>query len=103
MDLSGSSLDVLASTALAGFIFTVSQAYRETAPTLTELRESAGSDFTLQRLVDADVTVGIPVLIAGIVASWLMKSWLPLAILGLAFLAMGGYHHSILSDQPRHP
>lgn len=91
--------DAIAATALAGLLWESTKAYRAACPPLTELRDCPANDPTvLQALVDADITVGIPALLAGIIVSWLMRSWLPIFIVGVAFAATAGYHHSILSD-----
>ena len=91
--------EVLAATALVGLVWSANDAYREACPTLKELRDAPANDpATLQRLIDADITVGIPAIIAGIVASVVMKSFMPVGIVILACLAIAAYHHSILSD-----
>jgi len=91
--------EILAATALVGLVWSANDAYQTACPSLKELREAPANDpETLQRLIDADMTVGIPALIAGAVASFVMKSWLPLVIVIVACVAIGAYHHSILSD-----
>lgn len=93
------NFEVLAATALVGLIFQSITAYRDACPSLQELRDADSNDpKVLQALIDADITIGIPVLIAGAVAAWVMKSFMPLAVILVAFAATAGYHHSILSD-----
>ena len=99
MPESNETLRILAATALIMLIFEGTKAYDSATPDLRELREAPANDpDTLQTLVDADITVGIPVLLAGVVASVVMRSWLPIVVTTVAMLAVGGYHHSILSD-----
>lgn len=99
-EISSSTLDALAATALAGLVWESAKAYRATAPSLPELRDAPANDIDImQRLVDADITVGIPSLIAGAVASWFLRSWWPVVIVVLALGASVWYHHSILSEQ----
>lgn len=100
MDMStgDKSLQVLAATALVGLMFSANDAYTKVSPEVSDLRDAnPGDPIVSARLLDADISVGIPVVLAGVIASWLMKSWLPLGILLLAFVATAGYHHSQLA------
>lgn len=91
--------EILAATALAGLVWEASKAYRAACPPLKELRASTSNHpELLQDLVDADMTVAIPAVIAGAVASYFMRSTWPIAIVILAMVAIAGYHHSILRD-----
>lgn len=91
--------EILAATALVGLVWSFNNAYRDAAPSLKELRDAPANDNdTFQKLIDADITVGIPAVIAGVVASWVMRSWLPIGVVIVACVAVAGYHHSILSD-----
>lgn len=93
------TFEVLAATALAGLVWETTKAYRAAGPTLAELRQAPSNDTALlQRLIDADITVGIPALLAGIVGAVYMRSPWPLVIVALAVIGTAGYHHSILSD-----
>jgi hypothetical protein len=91
--------DAIAATALAGLVWEAAKAYRGSAPSLGDLRAATSNEpQMLQTLIDTDITVGIPVILAGAIASWLMRSWLPIGIVALALIGVAGYHHSILSD-----
>lgn len=96
---SANTLDALAAAALAGLVWESVKAYRAAAPSLADLRDCSANDpRVLQRLVDADITIGIPTVIAGLVASLFLRSVWPLVIVLLAYGATVGYHHSILSE-----
>ena len=91
--------DALAAVGLVSLLLETTKIYRQAAPPLPDLRSAQRNDpYTLQLLVDADITVGIPALAAGALASWLMRSWWPLIIVTVAMIALAGYHHSILYD-----
>ncbi len=91
--------EVLAATALAGLIWEATKAYRATCPPLDTLRAATPNrPDLLQDLVDADITVAIPAVLAGLVAAWFMRSWWPVVIVVVALGATAGYHHSILAD-----
>lgn len=91
--------EILAATALATLVWEASKGYRAACPPLADLRNARSNDpALLQELVDADITVGIPTILAGAVASYFMKSPWPIVIVIVALGAMAGYHHSILSD-----
>jgi hypothetical protein len=93
--------EILAATALAGLVWEATKAYRATCPPLSDLRSAPSNHpMLLQDLIDTDITVGIPALLAGAVASWFMRSWWPVAIVAVALGATAGYHHSILKDTP---
>lgn len=90
---------------LLGFcIWETHRAYRECAPALSELRECpADSDqyYTRrQQLIDADCTVGLVAIGAGLSASYMTKSWQPLILVMATLGAIAWYHHSVLSSQP---
>ena len=94
-----STAEILGATAITALLFESVKVYRSACPDLDDLRVAPANDpATLQRLVDADITIGIPVILAGCIASWIMRSWVPLAVVMLAFGTVAGYHHSILSD-----
>lgn len=91
--------DAIAATALAGLVWESTKVYRDAAPTLKDLRGAPSNHpGLLQELVDTDITVGIPALLAGAIAAYLMRSWLPLGIVAIALIGVAGYHHSILKD-----
>lgn len=97
--MDANTTDALAATALAGLVWEVGKAYRSACPDIPILRESDSNDpKVLQLLVDADFSVGIPALVAGGIASWLMRSWAPVVIVAVALAALSWYHHSILHD-----
>lgn len=76
------------------------EAYRDQAPSLDTLRACRGSNKSgeLQGLIDADITVGIVALIASGGLAVMSRSWWPIILLGIAYVATVGYTHSILSD-----
>ena len=68
--------EILAATALVGLVWSANDAYQNACPSLKELRDAPANDpATLQQLIDADITVGIPAIIAGIVASIAMTTY----------------------------
>lgn len=90
-------------TAAAGIIgvalWQLHEAYAKTAPSMTELRRADGDCVDRrQRLRDADWLCGGLALIAGAAASWLTKSWVPLALVAAGFAWVSGWHHLVLAS-----
>jgi hypothetical protein len=90
---------------LLGFaVWETHKAYREAAPGLAELRKcSTGSgDYYTQRqnLVDADVTIGLVGLGAGIAAAIMTKRLEPLIFIMATLGTVAWYHHSVLGSSP---
>lgn len=76
-------------------------AYTNTAPPLADLRNAArDDDATLLHLLDADATVGAVAGIAGVAASVLTRSWVPVGIVALTYGALVWYHHAALNGAP---
>lgn len=85
--------------ALTGFaVWELQKCYVGMAPTLTELRDANG-DATewRQKLLDADMCTGGLALLAGGVASWLSKSYVPLLVVAAAMLWISFYHRTVLA------
>lgn len=95
MENSGAMFGAAAITGFA--VWELQRAYCEVAPSLSELRDSS-KDATVwrQRLMDADFYTGGLALLAGVTASWLSKSWIPVAVLGLAMVWISYFHHAVL-------
>lgn len=95
-------MDSIAATAAAGIVgvalWELHAAYAKTAPSMTELRrtEGAGVDGR-QRLRDADLMCGGLAVLAGAAASWLTRSWVPIALVAAGFLWVSGWHHWVLA------
>lgn len=88
----------MAGAALIGFaIWELHKAYTSQCPDLRTLRWN-DDPRTLQELVDADISVGIIAVIAGVGGSLVMRSWAPAVIVSLTYVGMVVYRHSILSD-----
>lgn len=85
--------------ALTGFaVWQLVSTYTDMAPSIGDLRGSLHHDTDArQRLMDADMCVGGIALLAGIAATWLSKSWVPLALVVGAFAWVSWYHHAALS------
>jgi hypothetical protein len=89
-------------TAAAGLVgvalWSLATAYRETAPQLGELRRAERDDVDhRQRLRDADLTVGGLALLAGLSASLLIRSVVPVVIVAAGFAWISGLHHIVLA------
>lgn len=90
--------NTIAATALVGFaIWETANAYGQFAPSLASMRDSRGDDTSCrQQLLDCDCLVGGTALLAGLFAAYLSRSWIPLAVVFIAFLWISGYHHLVL-------
>lgn len=84
--------------ALTGFaVWQLMSAYTDMAPSLGDLRSLDGtSTEPRQQLLDADMCVGGLALAAGLSATWLSKSWVPLALVLGTFAWVSYYHHAAL-------
>lgn len=92
------SLEILAAAALIGLVFEINKGYNAAKPTAEELREAEPDDpQTERKLLDADISIAIPALIAGGAATWIMRSATPLVVTIIALVAIGGYHHTIMA------
>lgn len=71
--------------------------YRETAPSLKDLRCAVPGDFTSAQLVlDADILGLIVVLVLGGGGSLLIKRWYPLLLASAALLMVSAFYRSVL-------
>ena len=83
---------------LVGFgIWELHQAYSRVAPPIPILRATDRDDTACrQSLLDADMHVGGLALFGGAVASFLLRSWWPIVIVGAAFAYTSWCHHDVL-------
>lgn len=89
--------NVLGAAALTSFgVWEIYKAYTGSAPKISALRESGNDVLESQQLLDADIMVGGVAFLAGVTASWLSKSSLPLVIIMVTFLWLCLYHHLVL-------
>lgn len=89
---------MLGAAAITGFaVWELQRSYTGVAPTLAELRD-ASNDATLwrQRLLDADICTGGLAALAGVSASLLSQSWIPVLVIGAAMVWISYYHHAVL-------
>lgn len=71
--------------------------YRETAPTLRDLRCAAPGDFVSRQLVlDADILGLIVVLVLGGGGALLIRRWYPLLLASAALLMISAFYRSVL-------
>lgn len=90
----------MAVVAVLGFsIWEVHKAYTAAVPGMTTLRECDPNDkgTLLQHLVDADITVGGVAILAGLAASVMTRSLVPLILIGGTYGILAYYHHAVLS------
>jgi hypothetical protein len=88
-----------AATVVSLAIVNVLSTYRETAPSLKELRHSPPGDFTTKQLLqDANIFGGIAVLLIGGGASLLSRSWLPLVLSSAGLLLVSCYYQSVYNS-----
>ena len=90
----------MAVVAVLGFsIWEVHKAYSAAVPNMSVLRECPPGDkgALLQHLVDADITVGGITLLAGIAASVMTRSFVPLILIGGTYGILAYYHHAVLA------
>src|SRR5690348_6774045 len=92
----------MAVVGLIGFaVWECRKAYTDMAPSLHELRTatSLGSVTRYrQALLDTDICIGSVVVLAGIAASVLMRSVIPIALLFGTFGILSVYHHLVLGS-----
>lgn len=82
---------------LAVLAGTTAQIYRESAPSLADLRTTPPGDFQArQLLLDADILVLIMVGVLGGAGSLLIRRWYPILIASAVALALSGYHRAVL-------
>lgn len=73
--------------------------YRETAPSLEEIRRASPGDYvTRQLLLDADMLGLIVVAAIGGGGAFLTKKWYPLMLAGAALAMISGYYRSVLNS-----
>ena len=87
----------VAIAALSLAVVEVFRIYRETAPSLAEIRRAAPGDYvTRQLILDADMLGVIVVTAIGGGAAYLTKKWYPLVMGGGALLLISLYYRSVL-------
>lgn len=88
--------EVAASAILLVAVWEVAKAYRETAPSLEDLRENSAHDLSeRQQLLDADMTVGGVAVIASVVLRFLSGSYVPGLIVLVTFGWLSLYYHLV--------
>lgn len=93
-------MEPVAAAGLVGVaLWQLAEAYRGTAPALGDLRRADRNCVDhRQRLLDADLLVGGLAILAGGAASWLTKSWVPVAIVAVGFAWVSGFHHLVMGS-----
>lgn len=95
------TVDVAVVALLSFAVWETRKAYNDAVPPLSDLRSaspgSAQHFVNAQHLLDADMTVGLVAIIAGISASLFMRSFLPILLVGGTYGALCFYHHAVLS------
>lgn len=92
--------EVGAATAVVGLaIANTLQLYKDTAPSLADLRHASPNDYTArQLLLDADIFGGITVLTIGGAASLLTMKITPLLLASSGLLLISLYYRSVLAS-----
>ena len=86
-------------TAVGIAVVQIVNVYRETAPSLREIRCATPGDFaSRQLLLDADLLGLIIVVCVGGGAAFLTRRWYPLLLAGAALLTMSVYYRSVLKS-----
>lgn len=95
--LSGSN-DGLAIAVAGVAVFTLAELWQRTAPTLSDLRgHTPGSMDAKQRLVDADVIVGIVALLGGTFIAVVTRDATALILILMTYGALSLYYHMTLA------
>lgn len=90
-----------AAAAIVGLaVFQLCSLWRESAPSLSELRDSVPGDATHQTLQDADFTVGSLAAIAGVSMAVLTKDYTVLILLLASYGALTLWYHAVLNRNP---
>lgn len=77
-------------------VFEMTRLWQGTAPLLSELRSAEPNDLApLQKLVDADIVVGIPAMLAAGAAWILTKSVVASLLMLVTYGFMVTYYHSV--------
>lgn len=83
-------------------IFELAKFWQGTAPKLADLRSAEHHDISIkQKLVDADVTVGIVTIVAAGAVLMLSGHGNAALLLVLTFVLMSWYYHSVLAAPSR--
>lgn len=78
--------------------FQLAQLWTDHAPALSAVRNAGGNDLAVaQQLMDAEFLVGGFVVLIGAAFIVLTGDWIPLVLLGLAFGALVGWYHQVLT------
>lgn len=85
--------------AVAGVaIFSIAELWQRTAPSLSDLRgDQSGSLGSKQRLVDADVVVGIVAVLAGTFIAIVTRDATAMVLILITFGALSLYYHATLA------
>jgi hypothetical protein len=79
-------------------VFSVTELWQRTAPSLEELRDSNADSGMATKLYDADIVVGIVVILAGSFLWVVLHDPTALIFLLLTYLALAGYYHKVLGS-----
>jgi hypothetical protein len=73
--------------------------YRETAPSLREIREAAPSDYvTRQLILDADMLGLIVVVAIGGGGAYMTRRFYPIALAAFSLVLISGYYRMVLNS-----
>lgn len=95
-------LEIDAAIAISAFaMYQMSTQYTSIAPKLSELRDSDSDSLSRrQQLLDADLLVGGIAILAGITASVLSRSFVPLVTALIGFGWLSYWHHAVQAAPP---
>lgn len=88
--------DALAIALVGTAVFQLASLWQDTAPTLGDLRSSTDLG-TKQKLVDADVVVGIVAFTAAIAIAWLTKDATAMIVILATYGLLAWYYHMTLA------
>lgn len=95
--MSGEVQDGVAIAALSLAVVETFRVYRETAPTLAELRRASPGDYQMAQLIlDADMLGIIVVIAIGGGATLLTRKLYPLILGGVSLFMISSYYRSVL-------
>lgn len=88
--------DGVAIAALSLAVVETFRIYRETAPSLAEIRRADPNDYTTAQLIlDADMLGVIVVIAIGGGATFLTRKWYPLVLGGISLAMISGYYRAV--------
>lgn len=93
----------IAAVGLSGFgIWQLSGLYNDMAPNLGDLRKASPDDPTMNaQLQDANLTTGVMALLAGVLASYMAGTYLPLLVIGSVWATLALMHHRVLKGEAK--